>query len=307
VLARRYVPSDEGTGLAGSLDVPGALLVTSALMLGVYTIVKPASIDGWTAGTTLAFGAVSVALLAGFIAREATAASPLMPLRIFGSRNVSGANVIQVVGAAGMYGTFFLGALYVQRVLHYSPLKIGFAFLPITIIMGTLSVRYSERLVMRFGGQRLAVVGLASIGLSLVLLTFAPVGGGYWLHLFPSFALMGLGAGLAFPPLMGLAMSDVAPHDAGLASGLVNTTAQVGGALGLAVLASVTSGRTTHLLEQGHSHAAALTGGYHLGFWISAGLVLIGVLVAATVLQSPVGVTADDIDDFDDIDELVST
>ena len=284
VLARLYVPADEGIGFGESVDVVGAVLVTAALMISVYTIVKPAAEDGWTAGATLLLGAIAVALLVAFVVREATAASPLMPLRIFGSRNVTGANIIQVVGAAGMYGTFFLGALYVQRVLHYSPLKIGFAFLPITVLMGVLSVRYSERLVMRFGGQLCATVGLAMIAASLILFAFAPVDGGYWVHIFPSFVLMGLGAGVAFPPLMGLAMSGVAPQDAGLASGLINTTGQVGGALGLAVLASVTSGRTNHLLAAGKSEAVALTGGYHLGFWIAASLVGVGVLVAVLVL-----------------------
>jgi EmrB/QacA subfamily drug resistance transporter len=287
VLARRYVPVDEGLGLTRDVDVAGALLVTVALMLGVYTIVKPAAEDGWTSGAALGYGAVSLALLAGFIVREVTAANPLMPLRIFRSRNVTGANIIQVVGAAGMYGMFFLGALYVEKVLHYSPLKIGFAFLPITILMGTISVRYSDRLVTRYGGRPLCVLGLSLIGVSLVLLAFAPVGGGYWQHLFPSFTLMGLGAGLGFPPLIGLAMTGVAPEDAGLASGLVNTTAQVGGALGLAVLASVTSARTDHLLNAGRSNAAALTGGYHVGFWIAAGLILVGVIVAAVLFETP--------------------
>jgi predicted MFS family arabinose efflux permease len=273
-------------GVGQGIDVTGAVLVTAALMLGVYTIVKPAAEDGWTAGATLGFGAASLVLLGLFIAREATAANALMPLRIFRSRNVTGANLIQVVGAAGMFGMFFLGALYLQQVLHYSPLRIGFAFLPVCVLMGTISVRYSERLIARFGGQPLAAVGLVLIAGALVIVAFAPVNANYWVHLFPAFTLMGLGAGIAFPPLMGLAMSGVAPQDAGLASGLVNTTAQVGGALGLAVLASVTSGRTTHLLAQGRSQAAALTGGYHLGFWICAGSVLVGVAVALLVLRS---------------------
>ena len=287
VLARQYVDDDEGAGLTRDVDVAGAVLVTAALMLGVYTIVKPAAEDGWTSGSTAAFGATALALLVAFVVREKTAGNPLMPLRIFGSRNVTGANLIQVVGAAGMYGTFFLGALYVQRVLGYSPLTIGFAFLPITVLMGTISVRYSDRLVTRFGGKILCVVGLSMIGVSLTLLALAPVDGHYWQHLFPSFVLMGLGAGLGFPPLMGLAMAGVEPQDAGLASGLVNTTAQVGGALGLAVLASVTSARTDHLLASGKSQLAALTGGYHVGFWISAGLIALGVIVAIVLFEKP--------------------
>jgi EmrB/QacA subfamily drug resistance transporter len=286
--ARRWVPADRGTGIRGSVDLAGAVLITAALMLGVYTIVKPAADSGWTSGRTLGFAVASLALLAGFLLREATTANPLVPLGIFRSRNLSAANVIQVLGAAGMFGTFFLGALYVQRVLGYSPLRIGFAFLPVSVLMGLISVRYADRLITRFGGRALCVAGLSLIGLGLALFGFAPVGGGYWLHLFPSLAALGVGAGLAFPPLMGLAMSGTAPQDAGLASGLVNTTGQVGGAVGLAVFATVTSGRTSHLLAGGHSLPAALTGGYHLGFWIAAVLVLCGVAVAAGALVNPV-------------------
>jgi MFS family permease len=185
-----------------------------------------------------------------------------------------------------MFGTFFLGALYVQRVLHYSPLRIGFAFLPVSVLMGLISVRYADRLVTRFGGRRLCVAGLSLISLGLALLAVAPVTGGYWLHLFPSLTALGIGAGLAFPPLMGLAMSGVEPQDAGLASGLINTTGQVGGALGLAVFATLTSGRTNRLLADGHSLPAALTGGYHLGFWIAAVLVLGGAAIAMLGMTS---------------------
>jgi EmrB/QacA subfamily drug resistance transporter len=294
LLARRYVDGDRGSGFTGGVDVSGAVLVTVALMLGVYTIVKPAAEDGWGSGTTLVFAAVSVVLFVGFLVREATAANPLMPLRIFRSRNVCGANVIQVMGAAGMFGTFFLGTLYVQKVLHYGPLEIGFAFLPVTVLMGAISVRYSERLIHRFGARALAIVGLVLIAGALALFAVVPVSGGYWLHIFPSLSLIGVGAGMCFPPLMGLAMSGVAPQDAGLASGLINTTGQVGGALGLAVLATLTSTRTAHLSSSGHSEAFALTGGYHLGFWISAALVVVGVVVALVVLESPARSSNDD-------------
>jgi EmrB/QacA subfamily drug resistance transporter len=285
--ARRWVPSDPGTGMHGGLDLAGAALVTVGLMLGVYTIVKPAAEHGWTSGQALSFAAASLALLAGFLVREATAANPLVPLGIFRSRNLSAANVIQVLGAAGMFGTFFLGALYVQRVLHYSPLRIGFAFLPVSVLMGLISVRYADRLITRFGGQKLCVAGLSLISLGLALFAFAPVAGGYWLHLFPSLVALGIGAGLAFPPLMGLAMSGAAPQDAGLASGLVNTTGPVGGALGLAVFATISSGRTSRLLADGHSLPAALTGGYHLGFWIAAALVLCGAVIALVAMRTP--------------------
>jgi EmrB/QacA subfamily drug resistance transporter len=287
VLARRHVSAEGGNGITGGVDVSGALLVTAALMLGVFTIVMPAADYGWTSGRTLGVAALSAALLAAFVGREATPANPLMPLRIFGSRNVCGANIIQVLGVAGMLATFFLGALYVQKVLHYDPLRIGFAFLPVSVLMGILSVRYTDRLTARFGARPMCTTGLILMSGALALLALSPVGGGYWLHIFPALAITGLGAGLCFPPLMGLAMSGATAQDAGLASGLISTTGQVGGALVLAMLATITSARTAHLSATGHSNAAALTGGYHLGFWISAVLVLGGAGAALTVLKTP--------------------
>jgi len=287
VLATRLLPNDKGLGFGSGADVPGAVLVTAALVLGVYTIVEPAAKDGWTGGRTLLLGAVSLGLLAAFVAREATARNPLMPLRIFRSRNITGANVVQVLGVAGMFGMFFLGALYLQRILGYDAFEIGLAFLPVTVIMGTLSVRYSERLVMRYGARTMLFPGFALIIAGLVWFAQAPVNGQYVTDVLPTMILLGTGAGLSFPALMGLAMSGAKPEDAGLASGLVNTTAQVGGALGLAVLATVATSRTTHLVADGHSMTSALTSGYHLAFWIAAGLMTAGLVVAATVLESP--------------------
>ena len=249
------------------------VLITAALMLSVYTIVKPAADHGWGSARTLAFGGASLALLLAFLAREATARNPLVPLRIFRSRNVASANAIQVLSVAGMFGVFFLGALYLRRVLGYDALQIGLAFLPVTLTMGTLSIRYAERLATRFGARNLLAPGLTLIMLALILLTQAPVQGGYLIHVLPSMLLLGTGAGICFPALMGVAMDGVSPQDAGLASGLVNTTAQVGGALGLAVLATLATSRSGHLIAQGHSSAAALTSGYHLAFWIAAALV----------------------------------
>jgi EmrB/QacA subfamily drug resistance transporter len=286
VLARQLIGRDAGIGLAAGADVPGAVLITAALMLSVFTIVKPAAELGWTASRTLELGAGSLLLLAAFVAREATAASPLMPLRIFRSRNVVGANLVQVVGAAGMFGLFFLGALYLQRVLGYDAIEIGLAFLPVTVLMGTLSVRYSERLVTRFGPRNVAIPGLGLIMSGLALFTQAPVHAGYVEYVLPVMILLGTGAGLCFPAIMGLAMSGATPEDAGLASGLVNTTAQVGGALGLAVMATLSATRTHHVAAAGHSPASALTGGYHLAFWVAAALVLAAILVAVTVLES---------------------
>ncbi len=263
VFAMRLVEGDRGIGLREGADLPGALLVTSALMLGVYTILEAGS-HGWASAHTLGFGAISLALLGAFIAREATVEQPLMPLRLFRSRNVAGANLIQALFVAGMFGMFFLGALYLQRVLGYDALEVGLAFLPVTIVIGTLSLGFSEKLNMRFGPRAVLVPSLVLIAAALLLFARAPVGGSYVVDALPVMLLLGTGAGMAFPALMTLAMSGATPSDSGLASGLVNTTLQVGGAIGLAVLATLSSTRTGTLLDQGRSTASALTSGYHL-------------------------------------------
>jgi EmrB/QacA subfamily drug resistance transporter len=286
IIASRLLPHDEGIGLSAGADIPGAILITSSLMLGVYTIVKPAAEHGWGSGEALALGAVSLILLAAFIARQARAANPLMPLRIFRSRNVSGANVVQALLVAGMFGMFFLGALYLQRVLGYDALEIGLAFLPATIVMGILSLRYAEKLIMSFGARTTLIPAMSLIAVGLLLFSRAPVNGSYLVNVLPVMILLGLGIGGSFPALMTLAMSGATREDAGLASGLVNTAAQVGGALGLAVLATLSATRTKDLLASGSSHAAALTGGYHLAFVIAAGLILLAVAVSALVLRS---------------------
>ena len=285
VIAGRLIETDRGIGFRDGADVPGASLITASLMLGVYTIVNPAAEYGWGAGRTLVFGALSLALLVAFVAREATAKNPLIPLRIFRSRNVAGANIVQVLSVAGMFGMFFLGALYLQRILRYDALQTGLAFLPVTILMGTLSVRYTDRLVMRFGARKLVLSGLALFMAGLALFTRAPIGGDYVVDILPVMVLLGVGAGLCFPALMTLAMSGATPEDAGLASGLINTTAQVGGALGLAVLATLSAARSGALIGAGEPTTAALTSGYHLAFGIGAGLVLVSIAVAVTVLE----------------------
>ncbi|HEY4450307.1 MAG TPA: MFS transporter [Solirubrobacteraceae bacterium] len=282
---RRLLDRDEGIGLGAGADLPGAVLITSALMLGVYTIVKPAAEDGWGAGRTLALGGCSLVLLAAFALRESRAAHPLVPMRILRERNLAIANAIQILSVAGMFGMFFLGALYLRRVLGYDALEIGLAFLPVTITMGFLSIRYTERLVTRFGARAVLAPGLALILAGLAWFARVPVHGEYLLDVMPSMLLLGIGAGVCFPALMTLAMSSATPTDAGLASGLVNTTAQVGGALGLAVLATLSSTRSQDLRAAGHGAAAALTGGYHLAFWIAAALVAASIVVALSVRE----------------------
>ncbi|HEV2814436.1 MAG TPA: DHA2 family efflux MFS transporter permease subunit [Solirubrobacteraceae bacterium] len=284
VYARRLIEDDEGLGLREGADAPGAVLVTASLMLGVYTIVGAAQ-HGWGSSRTLVLGAVSLALLALFVARQARAATPLLPLRILRSRNLSGANVAQILAVAGMFGLFFLGALYLQRVLGYGAIEVGLAFLPATLVMGILSVRYSARLSARFGARETLVPGLVAIGAGLALFARVPIDGAYVVDVLPAMVLLGAGAGAAFPTLMTLAMADTTPSDSGLASGLVNTAQQVGGALGLAVLATLSTSRTDSLLAGGVAEATALTDGYRLALVIGAALVAAGVVVALAVLR----------------------
>ena len=284
VLAWRLVGKDRGIGLASGADVAGAVLVTSALMLGVYTIVKAADY-GWGDLHTLGFGALSVALLGAFVAREATAGTPLMPLRIFRFRNVTGANLVQILMVAGLFGMFFLGVLYLQDVLGFDAIETGVAFLPVSLTIGVLSLGFSARLNMRFGARATLLPGLVLIVAGLALFARAPVDGTYLVDVLPTMLLLGVGAGLSFPSLMTLAMSGATQSDSGLSSGLVNTSLQVGGALGLAVLATLSSTRTDTLLADGEGRAEALTGGYHLAFIVAAGLVTLAVIAATTVLQ----------------------
>jgi fucose permease len=198
---------------------------------------------------------------------------------------VSGANLIQALLVAGMFGLFFMGSLYMQRVLGYDALQIGFAFLPATLIMGTLSLRYSERLIMRFGARRCLLSGMVLVASGLALFSRAPVDGNYATDVLPVMVLLAFGIGVSFPSLMTLAMSGATKQDAGLASGLVNTTAQVGGALGLAVLATLSSSRSDDLIKAGKATASALTSGYHLAFLIGAALVVVAFVVGLVVLE----------------------
>src|SRR3954462_1460725 len=285
ILARRYVAADRGAGFRQGADVLGAVLRTSAVMLLVYTIVQPAAHDGWGASSTLVYGATAVALGVAFVVRESTAANPLIPLRIFKVREVVASNAIQALLVAGMFGTFFMGSLYLQRILGYSPLQIGLAFLPLTLVMGVLSLRYSERLIMRFGPRRTLVPGISLVLLGLLLFARTPVDGNYWVDLLPIMPLIGLGFAISGPSLVTLAMSGADREDAGLASGLINTTTQVGGALGLAIIATLAASRSDHLHDAGQSVTSALNGGYHLGYLIAAGLPLVALTIAAVVLR----------------------
>jgi EmrB/QacA subfamily drug resistance transporter len=282
--ASRLIDADEGIGIGQGADVPGALLLVSSLMLGVYTIVK-ASDYGWGSSHTIGFGAIAVALLIAFVGREATARQPLVPLRIFRSRITVAANLIQALMIAGMFGMFFLGALYLQRVLNYSAIGVGLAFLPVALGIAMLSLRFSPQLITRLGARATLLPGLLMIFAGLLWFARSPIDASYAVDLLPAMVLLGVGAGLSFPALMTLAMSDATPSDSGLSSGLVNTTQQVGGALGLAVLATLSTTHTHSLVAGGASTASALTSGYHLAFGVGATLVLAAIVLAATLLR----------------------
>jgi EmrB/QacA subfamily drug resistance transporter len=284
LLARRLVDARPGIGLRAGADLPGAFLMTSGLMIGVYAILQ-VSEKGWTSGEVLGLGALSLVLLTAFVLRQARIPNPLMPLRLFHSRNVTGANLVLILLVVGMFGMFFLGALYLQRILGYDPLQVGLAFLPGTIMMGAMSLYASGPAVMRFGAKPVAAVCLASMGGAMLLFARTPVDGRYVVDLLPIMLLFGFGAGLAFPALMQLAMSGADPTDMGLASGLANTSPQVGGAVGLAVLATIASNRTDTLLANGDSAMAALNGGFHAAYLVGAGLVVVAIAVAVTVLK----------------------
>jgi EmrB/QacA subfamily drug resistance transporter len=285
-LAKRLVANPDGIGLSAGADFPGAVLLTSSLMLGVFTILQIEK-WGWGDSRTLLLSAISAVLLAAFVFRQSRIPNPLMPLRLFRSRNVAGSNVLQALLVAGMFGMFFLGALYLQRVLKYSPLEVGLAFLPTTIVMGSLSLGLSERLIMRFGPRNTLIPGVCLVVVALLLFARTPVDGNYLTDLLPPFLLIGVGVGTSFPAIMTLAMSGATPEDAGLASGLVNTSMQVGGSIGLAVLATLSTERTNSLLADGEGQLQALNSGYHLAYLIGAGLAAIAVAIAVFVLRAP--------------------
>jgi EmrB/QacA subfamily drug resistance transporter len=269
VLTLKLVPTTPGMAGTGRLDVGGAVTVTAALMLAVYAIVN-GNQNGWTSAETLGVLGASAVLFAIFLALESRVAAPLVPLGLFRLRNVAVSNVVGILWAAAMFAWFFLSALYLQLVLGYSPLQVGLAFLPGNIIMGILSVGLSAKLVMRFGIRKPLAAGLLLASLGLVLFARAPVDGNFVVDVLPSMILLGLGAGMAFNPVLLAAMSDVEPSEAGLASGVVNTSFMMGGALGLAVLASLAASRTDTLLDSGEDQLAALTGGYHAAFLVGA-------------------------------------
>jgi EmrB/QacA subfamily drug resistance transporter len=283
-LSLRLLPAAPGMAAGGRLDVAGAVMITAALMLAVYAIVN-GNETGWTAGETLGLLGGAVVLLVAFLAREARIASPLVPLGLFRNRNVSVANGTGILMAAGLFAYFFLSALYLQNVLGYTPLEVGFAYLPSMVLWGATSL-YSDKLVMRFGIKPPLVVGLGLMTLSLLLFARAPVDGNFAIDVLPATLAVGLGAGIGFNPILLAAMGGVSPQEAGLASGVVNTSFMMGGALGLAVLASLAAARTDNLLASGEDSLVALNSGYHIAFLVGAVFAAAAAAVAGVLLRS---------------------
>jgi EmrB/QacA subfamily drug resistance transporter len=278
------IPGERIKTAAQRLDIAGAVTVTAALMIAVYAIVNGNEV-GWTSLRTLGLLAVAAVLMVAFLVLESRVESPLVPLGLFKLRNVSTANAVGVLWAAAMFAWFFMSALYLQLVLGYSPLEVGLTFLPANIIMGAFSIFLSARLVMRFGIRPPLVAGLGLAALGLALFARAPVDGNVVTDVLPSMILLGIGAGMAFNPVLLAAMSDVPPEEAGLASGVVNTSFMMGGALGLAVLASLAARRTDTLLAAGESELSALTGGYHLAFLLGAVFAALAAGLGAVLLR----------------------
>jgi EmrB/QacA subfamily drug resistance transporter len=285
-LSARVLVSDRGIGIKEGVDVLGAVLVTVALMIGVYAIVQ-SSDSGLGSFRTIGLGALAVDLLAAFVVRQALARTPILPLRIFSSRKLSAANIVQALMSAAFFGFFFVASLDLQRVLGYGPLQIGLGFLPVAVVMGLFSVRFSALLINRFGPFAVLVSGQVVIAVALAALGLGPTNEVYAVHLLIPMGLLGLGGGLSFPALTIIAMADARPSDAGLASGLLNTTGQVGGALGLAVLATLASTQTLSLINGGAGTTAALAGGYHLAWLVGAATFVITLVLTVSLLRAP--------------------
>jgi EmrB/QacA subfamily drug resistance transporter len=314
-LSLRLLPSAHQRPDGARLDVAGAVTVTLALMLAVYAIVNGNG-AGWLSLQTVGLLVASAAVLLLFLRLESSIANPLVPLALFARRNIAISNVVGVLWAAGMFAWFFLSALYLQLVLGYSPMQVGLAFLPANLVMAAFSLGLSAKLVMKFGIRAPLAVGLVLAAGGLLLFSRAPVGGSFLVDVLPAMLLLGFGAGTAFNPVLLAAMSDVEPKDAGLASGVVNTSFMMGGALGLAVLASVAAARSGDLTSGGAAPAAALTGGYHLAFvlgavFAAAAGVLGGALLrvagpgAETEQPGHVDAALDDYEGLDEYDESV--
>jgi EmrB/QacA subfamily drug resistance transporter len=284
-LTLRLLPGGAGAAVRGRIDVAGAVTVTASLMLAVYAVVN-GNQTGWTSAQTLGLLGAAAALLGLFLAVESRVREPLMPLRLFRLRNVAIANVVGIFWAVSMFAFFFLSALYLQLVRGYSPLRVGLSFLPANLIMGVFSLGLSAKLVLRFGFRLPLASGLLLAAVGLALFSRIPVHANFAVDVLPSMILLGFGAGMAFNPVLLAAMSDVEPSESGLASGVVNTAFMMGGALGLAVLASLAASRTDSLHRAGESTQAALTGGYHAAFAVGAVFAVAAAALGGVLLRT---------------------
>jgi EmrB/QacA subfamily drug resistance transporter len=284
-LSSSLLPRDQVAAGDRRVDFAGAVIVTASLMLAVYAIVNGNEV-GWLTARTIGLLAAAGVLLVAFLVVESRVAQPLVPLGLFRHRTLSAANGVAVLLAGSMFAWFFLSALYLQLVLGYSPLEVGLAFLPATLIMGSFSLGLSAKLVMRFGLKPPLVAGMLFMAAGLLLFTFVPVDGNFVVDVVPGMILLGIGAGMGFNPLLLAAMGDVEPSQAGLASGLVNTSFMMGGALGLAILASLSASRSDSLLASGHSRLEALTGGYHAAFLVGALFAVAGAAVGGLLIRA---------------------
>ncbi|MBE2319940.1 MFS transporter [Solirubrobacter sp. CPCC 204708] len=286
VLGARLIENRPGLGLEQGVDVAGSILVTASMMTAVYAIITAAE-HGWTSAHTLGWGGAAAILGAAFLYLQTRIKNPIFPLRILRVRTLIGASVVRGFLVTGMFGTWVMGSLYVEHVLGYGAWLTGLAFLPMTLIVGALSLGTTARVMSRLGPERTVVAGLVLVVGALTLLTTADVNTAYFPTLFAAFAVMGLGMGTAMLPLMTIAMSDVRPEDAGLGSGIINVSMQLAGALGIAILGTLASDRTAELTQSGANALQALTGGYTLAFQVAAGAVIVGIVIALVALRMP--------------------
>jgi EmrB/QacA subfamily drug resistance transporter len=286
LLGSLLIKENAGLGVRHGLDVTGSLLMTTSLVTGIYAIVK-ASAYGWTSSHTLTFGGLALALMALFVFVESRVAQPIVPMRILRLRSLSASSIVRGLTFSAMFSVFFFGALYLERVLGYGPLKTGVAFLPMTLVMAAMSLGLTSRLLLRFGPMKLLVPGMSAVVLGLLLLTRTSEHASYVTSILPAFVLLGVGMSVSAVPLLTIAMADVPRADAGLASGIVNVSMWLASSAALAVFGTLAASRSNSLLVQGHSVASSLTAGYHETFMIGAVLAALGLLVAVVVLRAP--------------------
>jgi EmrB/QacA subfamily drug resistance transporter len=292
------IDENEGIGLAGGVDVAGSILITLATMLGAFAIVKSTEY-GLLSVRTLGVGGASLVLLGAFLALEARLANPIMPLRILRLRMLMGSSLVRGLLVTGMFSAFFLGALYLERVLGYDAIDTGLAFMPLTVAIATMSMGVSARLVERFGSVQTLAAGLVGIIVGLVLLAGQGLHASYFPGLFFAFLALGLGAGASFLPLLTIGMADAPARDAGLASGIINVSVQLFGAIGLATLGTIATDHTKALSASGHSLSSALTGGYHLAYIVAAVFVAVGIVAAFLVLRPPASTVAQEVEELE--------